>query len=143
MDKDEEIIIEKERIEITPKAMGKDFKKFIKNNSEDYLERLKAEINKNLKIYYEVLNKQISEEQSEQEKLQKELDEQMKEKQKENDEIYKRLSRRKQILLREKEFKYKNDLKVKGFISLYKNMIEEREENKITLSNELKRENVK
>ena len=30
MDKDEEIIIEKEKIEISPKAMGKGFKKFIK-----------------------------------------------------------------------------------------------------------------
>ena len=125
-----DIIIEKEKIEISPKAMGKDFKKFIKTNSNDYLERLKAEVMKNFKIYYEALNKQISEEQSNQEKLQKELDDQMREKQKSNDEIYNRLSRRKQILLKEKEYKYENGLKLKGFISLYKNMIEQKEENK-------------
>ena len=126
----EEIIIQKEKIEISPKAMGKDFKKFIKTNSEDYLERLKNEIFKNFKIYYESLNKQIAEEQANQEKQQKELAEQMQEKNKSNDEIYKRLSRRKQILLLEKEHKYISDLKLKAFISLYKNMIEQKEENK-------------
>ena len=121
------MIIEKEKIEISPKAMGKDFKKFIKTNSEDYLERLKNEINKNFKIYYEALNKQIAEEQANQEKQQKELGDQMNEKNKINDEIYQRLSRRKQILLREKEHKYESDLKLKGFMSLYKNMIEQKE----------------
>ena len=95
----EEIIIQKEKIEISPKMMGKDFKKFIKTNSDDYLERLKAEIFKNFKIYYETLNKQISEEQANQEKQQKELSDQMQEKNKDNDEINNRLSRRKQILL--------------------------------------------
>ena len=49
---EKDLIIEKEKIEVTPKAMGKDFKKFIKTNSDDYLERLKAEILKNFKIYY-------------------------------------------------------------------------------------------
>ena len=129
-EKDEENIIQKEKIKITPKAMGKEFKKFIKTNSDDYLERLKAEIMKNFKIYYEALNKQISDEQSNQEKQQKDLSEQMKEKNKENDDINQRLSRRKQILLREKQHKNENDLKLKGFISLYKNMIEQKEENK-------------
>ena len=52
----EEVIIQKEKIEVSPKMMGKDFKKFIKTNSDDYLERLKAEIFKNFKIYYESLN---------------------------------------------------------------------------------------
>ena len=126
----EEIIIQKEKIEISPKAMGKDFKKFIKTNSEDYLERLKSEIFKNFKIYYESLNKQIAEEQANQEKQQKELAAQMQEKNKSNDEIYQRLSRRKQILLLEKEHKYISDLKLKAFISLYKNKIEQKEENK-------------
>ena len=98
MDKEEEEIkIEKERIEISPKAMGKDFKKFIKTNSDDYLERLKNEIMKNFKIYYESLNKQIAEEQANQEKQQKELGDQMNEKNRVNNEIYQRLSRRKQI----------------------------------------------
>ena len=126
----EEIIIQKEKIEISPKAMGKDFKKFIKTNSEDYLERLKSEIFKNFKIYYESLNKQIAEEQANQEKQQKELAAQMQEKNKSNDEIHQRLSRRKQILLLEKEHKYISDLKLKAFISLYKNKIEQKEENK-------------
>ena len=130
MDQEEEVIIQKEKIEISPKAMGKDFKKFIKTNSEDYLERLKAEVMNNFKIYYEALNKQISEEQANQEKQQKELGDQMNEKNKINDEIYQRLSRRKKILLREKQHKYENDLKLKGFMSLYKNMIEQKEENK-------------
>ena len=129
MDSDDNII-QKEKIEISPKMMGKDFKKFIKTNSDDYLERLKAEIFKNFKIYYESLNKQIAEEQANQEKQQKELAEQMQEKNKENDDINNRLSRRKQILLLEKEHKYISDLKLKGFMSLYKNMIEQKEENK-------------
>ena len=129
MDQDEEII-QKEKIEISPKAMGKDFKKFIKTNSNDYLERLKAEVSNNFKIYFETLNKQVSDEQAEQEKLQKELDDQMKAKNKLNDEINERLSKRKNILLKEKQHKYENDLKLKGFMSLYKNMIEQREENK-------------
>ena len=144
--KEEEIIIQKEKIEINPKLMGKDFKKFIKTNSDDYLERLKAEIMKNLKIYYEALNKQIWDEQSNQEKQQKELSEQMNEKNKINDEINHGLSRRKQILLREKEHKYENDLKLKGFMSLYKNMIEQKEEdkklnliNKIITQNKIKK----
>ena len=85
---------------------------------------------KNFKIYYEALNKQIAEEQANQEKQQKELGDQMNEKNKINDEIFQRLSRRKQILLREKEHKYESDLKLKGFMSLYKNMIEQKEENK-------------
>ena len=130
METEEEVIIQKEKIEISPKKLGKDFKKFIKTNSDDYLERLKAEILKNFKIYYEALNKQISEEQANQEKQQKELDEQMNGKKKENYEINQRLSRRKQILLREKEHKYESDLRLKGFMSLYKNMIEQKEENK-------------
>ena len=143
---EKDIIIQKQKIEVSPKAMGKDFKKFIKTNSDDYLERLKAEIMKNFRIYFEALNQQINEEQSNQEKQQKELDEQMKEKKKENDEIYNRLSRRKQILLKEKEHKYENGIKLKGFISLYKNMIEQKEENKkyniiskIILRNKIKR----
>ena len=126
----EDNIIQKEKVEISAKMMGKEFKKFIKTNSDDYLERLKAEIFKNFKLYYESLNKQIAEEQANQEKQQKELGDQMQEKNKENDEIYNRLSRRKQILLLEKEHKYISDLKLKGFMSLYKNMIEQREENK-------------
>ena len=126
----EDLIIQKEKIEISPKMMGKDFKKFIKTNSEDYLERLKAEVFKNFKIYYESLNRQIAEEQANQEKQQKELSDQMQEKNKDNDEINNRLSRRKQILLLEKEHKYISDLKLKAFMSLYKNMIEQKEENK-------------
>ncbi len=126
----EEVIIQKEKIEVSPKMMGKDFKKFIKTNSDDYLERLKAEIFKNFKIYYESLNRQVAEEQANQEKQQKELGEQMQEKNKENNEINNRLSRRKQILLIEKEHKYQSDLKLKAFMSLYKNMIEQKEENK-------------
>ena len=126
----EEVIIQKEKIEVSPKMMGKDFKKFIKTNSDDYLERLKAEIFKNFKIYYESLNRQVAEEQANQEKQQKELGEQMQEKNKENNEINNRLSRRKQILLIEKEHKYQSDLKLKAFMSLYKNMIEHKEENK-------------
>ena len=109
----EEVIIQKEKIEVSPKMMGKDFKKFIKTNSDDYLERLKAEIFKNFKIYYESLNRQVAEEQANQEKQQKELGEQMQEKNKENNEINNRLSRRKQILLIEKEHKYQSDLKLK------------------------------
>ena len=104
----EDNIIQKEKIEISPKMLGKDFKKFIKTNSDDYLERLKAEIFKNFKLYYESLNKQIAEEQANQEKQQKELSDQMEEKNKENDEIYKRLSRRKQILLLEKKSLYES-----------------------------------
>ena len=123
-------IIQKEKIEVNPKAMGKDFKKFIKTNSEDYLERLKAEVMNNFKIYYETLNKIVTEEQSNQDKQQKELADQMNDKQKQNDEINNRMSRRKQILLREKEHGYESGLKLKGFISLYKNMIEQKEENK-------------
>ena len=145
MDQDEEII-QKEKIEISPKAMGKDFKKFIKTNSNDYLERLKAEVSNNFKIYFEALNKQVSDEQAEQEKLQKELDDQMKAKNKLNDEINERLSKRKNILLKEKQHKFENDLKLKGFMSLYKNMIEQREENKklnflykIMMKNKLKK----
>ena len=126
----QDAIIQKEKIEISPKMMGKDFKKFIKTNSEDYLERLKAEVFKNFKIYYESLNQQIAEEQANQEKQQKELSEQMQEKNKDNDEINNRLSRRKQILLLEKQHKYISDLKLKAFTSLYKNMIEQKEENK-------------
>ena len=123
-------LIQKEKIEVNPKAMGKDFKKFIKTNSEDYLERLKAEVMNNFKIYYEALNKLVNEEQSNQDKQQKELADQMNDKKKQNDEINNRMSRRKQILLREKAHKYEDGLKLKGFISLYKNMIEQREENK-------------
>ena len=139
-------IIQKEKIEVNPKAMGKDFKKFIKTNSEDYLERLKAEVMNNFKIYYETLNKIVTEEQSNQDKQQKELADQMNDKQKQNDEINNRMSRRKQILLREKEHGYESGLKLKGFISLYKNMIEQKEENKkynfirkILLRNKLKK----
>ena len=101
-------IIQKEKIEVNPKAMGKDFKKFIKTNSEDYLERLKAEVMNNFKIYYETLNKIVTEEQSNQDKQQKELADQMNDKQKQNDEINNRMSRRKQILLREKEHGYES-----------------------------------
>ena len=125
-----DIIIQKEKIEVNPKAMGKDFKKFIKTNSEDYLERLKTEVMNSFKLYYEALNKVVNEEQSNQDKQQKELAEQMNDKNKLNDEINNRMSRRRQILLREKEHKYENGLKLKGFISLYKNMIEQKEENK-------------
>jgi hypothetical protein len=127
---EKEVIIQKEKIEITPKSMGKDFKKFIETNSDDYLARLKSEVILSFKKYYEALNNQVSEEQSNQEKLQKELADQMDEKKKNNDEIYNLLSRRKQILLREKEHKYENGLKLKAFLSLYKNKIQNKEENK-------------
>ena len=142
---EKDLIIEKEKIEVTPKAMGKDFKKFIKTNSEDYLERLKAEVMGNFKIYFEALNKQVNDEQANQEKQQKELDEQMRAKNKENDEINNRLSRRKQILLKEKEHKYEDDLKLKAFMSLYKNMLEERAEQKKLnfITNVLKKNKIK
>ena len=130
MENEEEKIIQKEKIEISPKLMGKEFKKFIIENSQDYLARLKSEISKNFKIYYESLNNQVAEEQMNQEKQQNDLSEQMQSKNKNNDEIMKRLSRRKQILLMEKEHKYESDLKLKAFMSLYKNKIEQKEEKK-------------
>ena len=126
----EEMILEKEKIEITPKIMGKGFKKYIKENSNDYLIRLKEEIFKNFKIYYECLNNQITEEQNNQEKQQKELAAQMESKNKLTEDINNTLSRRKKILLTEKEHKYITDLKLKAFYSLYKNKIEQKEENK-------------
>jgi hypothetical protein len=130
MENEEEQIIQKEKIEISPKLMGKEFKKFIIENSQDYLARLKSEISKNFKIYYESLNNQVAEEQMNQEKQQNDLSEQMQSKNKNNDEIMKRLSRRKQILLMEKEHKYESDLKLKAFMSLYKNKTEQKEEKK-------------
>ena len=102
----EEIIIEKEKIEVTPKIMGKEFKKFIKENSNDYLLRLKEEIFKNFKIYYEYLNNQITEEQNNQEKQQKELVAQIESKNKLTEDINNTLSRRQKILLTEKEHKH-------------------------------------
>ena len=130
MNEPENVVFQKEKIEISAKNMGKDFKKFIKSNSEDYLKRLKEEVLKNFKIYYESINEQILEEQNNQEKQQQDLKDQCDNKLKGNKEINDILSRRQQILLKLKEYKYSNDLKVKGFISLYKNWIEEKENNK-------------
>ena len=110
--------------------MGKDIKKFIETNNEDYLKRLKEEVLKNFKIYYDSINEQILEEQNNQKKQQKDLKYQCDNNLKENNEISDILSRRQLILLKLKEYKYLNDLKVKGFMSLYKNWIEEKENNR-------------
>ena len=109
MEENKDIGFQKEKIEVTAKGMGKEFKKFIKTNSEDYLERLKAEVMKNLKVEYVLINTQIQEEQNNQEEQQKNLKNQCDENEKGKNEINIILSRRQQILLKLKEFKYLND----------------------------------
>ena len=130
MSNEENVVFQKEKVEISAKNMGKDFKKFIKTNSADYLERLKAEVMKNLKVYYELINEQILEEQNNQELQQKNMKEKCDNNLKGNKDINVILSRRQLILFKLKEYKYLNDLKVKAFVSLYKNYIEEKNNNK-------------
>ena len=85
---------------------------------------------KNLKVYYELINEQILEEQNNQELQQKNMKDQCDKNLKGNKDINVILSRRQLILFKLKEYKYLNDLKVKAFVSLYKNYIEEKNNNK-------------
>lgn len=126
----ENIVIQTEKKEVSAKLIGKDFKKFIQTNSNDYLERLKVEVLKGLRVYFDSLNTQFIEEQNNQEKQQKELEERCKNNLKGKNQINGILTRRQQILINEKIHRNETNLKLKAFMSLYKNKMEERENRK-------------
>ena len=94
MNQSENVVFQKEKIEISAKKIGKSSKKFIKTNSEDYSKHLKEEVLNNFKINYDSINDQIMEEQNNQEKQQKDLKEQCDNNLKGNNEINDILSRR-------------------------------------------------
>jgi NADPH-dependent curcumin reductase CurA len=49
-------------VTILQAKIGGDYKTFIKQNSKDYLERLKVELMKGFKVYFDELNTKVNEE---------------------------------------------------------------------------------
>lgn len=117
-------------IEAQKLQLAKQYKAFIQKNSNEYLERLKEEITKGFRNYFQSLNQQLIKEQQElldkEKTVQNEFDEH-------NEGQLKAagiLNRRNQILLQEKENKYNTFLKLKAFLSLKKNRLIEKEDQK-------------
>ena len=100
-------------VEILQKKIGADYKTFIKQNSNEYLEKLKELISKGMKEYFDELNNKVNEELLVQETQQKGL----------HDDI----AKIKEVILNSKILKNEILLKRKAFNGIYKNLIKEKE----------------
>ena len=89
-------------VQILQAKIGGDYKTFIKQHSKDYLERLKVELMKGFKVYFDELNTKINEELMAQETQQKNLHEELENCDKKTDTNSILRNRRKNILINEK-----------------------------------------
>ena len=114
-------------VQILQAKIGGDYKTFIKQNSKDYLERLKIELMKGFKIYFDELNSKVNEELMNQETQQKNLHEELENCDKKTDTNSILRNRRKNILINEKI--YSNDLilKRKAFNGLLNGIMKNKE----------------
>jgi hypothetical protein len=114
-------------VTILQAKIGGDYKTFIKQNSKDYLERLKVELMKGFKVYFDELNTKVNEELMAQETQQKNLHEELENYHKKTDTNSILRNRRKNILLNEKI--YSNDLllKRKAFNGLFQGIMKTKE----------------
>ena len=114
-------------VTILQAKIGGDYKTFIKQNSKDYLERLKVELMKGFKVYFDELNTKVNEELMAQETQQKNLHEELENYDKKTDNNSLLRNRRKNILLNEKI--YSNDLllKRKAFNGLFQGIMKTKE----------------
>ena len=114
-------------VEILQKKIGADYKTFIKQNSNEYLEKLKELISKGMKEYFDELNNKVNEELLVQETQQKGLHDDIAKIEEKEKNITEIRDKRKEVILNSKILKNEILLKRKAFNGIYKNLIKEKE----------------
>jgi len=114
-------------VEILQKKIGGDYKTFIKQNSNEYLEKLKELISKGMKEYFDELNNKVNEELLVQETQQKGLHDDIAKIEDKEKNITEIRGKRKEVILNSKILKNEVLLKRKAFNGIYKNLIKEKE----------------
>jgi hypothetical protein len=114
-------------VEILQKKIGGDYKTFIKQNSNEYLEKLKELISKGMKEYFDELNNKVNEELLVQETQQKGLHDDIAKAEEKEKNIGDVKYRRNQVLLNSKYLKNDILLKRKALNGIYQNYLREKE----------------
>ena len=114
-------------VEILQKKIGGDYKTFIKQNSKDYMEKLKELLSKGMKEYFDELNNKVNEELLVQETQQKGLHDDIAKAEEKEKNIGDVKYRRNQVLLNSKYLKNDILLKRKAFNGIYQNLLKEKE----------------
>ena len=114
-------------VEILRKKIGGDYKTFIKQNSKDYMEKLKELLSKGMKEYFDELNNKVNEELLVQETQQKGLHDDIAKAEEKEKNIGDVKYRRNQVLLNSKYLKNDILLKRKALNGIYQNYLREKE----------------
>ena len=114
-------------VEILQKKIGGDYKTFIKQNSKDYMEKLKELLSKGMKEYFDELNNKVNEELLVQETQQKGLHDDIAKAEEKEKNIVDVKYRRNQVLLNSKYLKNDILLKRKALNGIYQNYLREKE----------------
>ena len=114
-------------VEILQKKIGGDYKTFIKQNSKDYMEKLKELLSKGMKEYFDELNNKVNEELLVQETQQKGLHDDIAKAEEKEKNIGDVKYRRNQVLLNSKYLKNDILLKRKALNGIYQNYLREKE----------------
>jgi hypothetical protein len=133
-------------IDTLKKQIGGEYKTFIKTNSKDYLEKLKSELMKGFKTYFDDLNTRVTQELQAQETQQKSIHDKIESKEKKSQDMHNLVSRRKDVDLHERIFKNELTLKRKCFLALAQRVMFKKENrkkealvNKIMLENKTRK----
>lgn len=122
--------VSEDDIDIKKKALGSQFKSFIKTNSNDYLTRLKEELMKGFKEYYAEIQKKIGDELKKQEDQQNDYHKKIDEQSDKSRSIIENYKIRKYAYLKAREQYNDHKVKVLGFMLLYTNMQKEQQQRK-------------
>ena len=105
-------------IDILKKQIGGEYKNLIKTSSNEYLTKLKSELMKGFKSFFDELNIKVQQELNAQETQQKELHEKIEKKEEKQKKLSEKVKQRKAIDLKEKILKNDTLIKIKGFMGL-------------------------
>ena len=114
-------------VEILQKKIGGDYKTFIKQNSKDYMEKLKELLSKGMKEYFDELNNKVNEDLLVQETQQKGLHDDIAKAEEKEKNIGDVKYSRNQVLLNSKYLKNDILLKRKALNGIYQNYLREKE----------------
>lgn len=114
-------------IDILKKQIGGEYKNLIKTSSNEYLAKLKSELMKGFKSFFDELNTKVQQELNAQETQQKELHEKIEKKEEKQKKLSEKVKQRKGIDLKEKILKNDTLIKIKGFMGLKQYVMKRKE----------------
>lgn len=133
-------------VDILKRQIGGEFKALIKSSSNEYLTKLKSELMKGFKNYFDELNTKIANELQAQETQQKELHDKIEEKEAKLQKVKEIVQKRKTVDFNEKVLKVETVSKIKAFFGIKQYVMKKKELrrrealiNKILLENKLRK----